>query len=177
MPVSWFKSDTGHFLFNTNIDLMKNHFTGITIVKPDKSGNYRVIMITETGLKLLDIEFFPDSAPEVHYIMEAMDKKALKRTLKNDLSLILMNQTDGRSPGWLLDHKSDTQIAKYRISNGKQFYLFKTGDTYPYKANYTKGLTNKVTARYYGSDKTGPDSIGLVHNNIPLKLSLFRIHD
>ncbi|HEX2394672.1 MAG TPA: hypothetical protein VHI78_04960, partial [Bacteroidales bacterium] len=33
VPVSWFDADTTHCLFNTAIDLMKKHFSGITIVK------------------------------------------------------------------------------------------------------------------------------------------------
>ena len=38
VPVSWFHSDTSHYLFNTKIDILKNHFSGLMVIKPEGAG-------------------------------------------------------------------------------------------------------------------------------------------
>jgi len=177
-PVSWFETDTGRFLFNTRIDLMKNYFTGILIIKPAETGSYRTIMITETGLKIMDLEFFPETTPKVHYIIEAMDRKVLLRTLTNDLSLILMNQVSGRAPDdWLTGKQEGYRVARYRIDRGRAFYYIPSGRDMPSLAKQVRGITNKVRAEFYGYDNSGPDSVKLSHYNIALKLNLYRINE
>jgi len=174
MPSSWFKADTGRYLFNTGINVMKNQFSGITVVKPGTEGNYRIVMITQTGLKIMDLEFFDDMEPSVHYILEAMNKKILIRTLAADLGLIFMNQSE---PQWYFDERTHSNVAKYKTGDGKRFYYFRSGENHPYQAKYMKGITNKVMARFYGNEQTGLDSVIISHYNLALKVSLYRIHE
>ena len=63
-PVSWFKTDSDHLLMNTTIDVMKNHFSGLMVIKSLTNGGYRVVFITEVGLKIFDMEFVPGKTGE-----------------------------------------------------------------------------------------------------------------
>jgi len=177
-PVSWFNSDTGHYLFNTSIDLMKNHFTGITVVKPMGEGNFRTIMMAETGIKIMDLEFFPDSAPKVHYIMEAMNKKILIRTLTRDISIILMNHIQNGTPLWFDNYIiSPSRTAVYIVNKEKYLYTLEPERIKPSFAKLTKGGKSKIDVNYFGNDQSGIDSIKLSHNNIDLSIRLFRIQE
>ena len=174
-PVSWFQTDTGHYLFNTKIDLMKNHFSGLMVIKPAGVDNYRVVMITETGLKILDMEFSPDKAVQVHYIMEAMNRKTLIKTLSNDISLVLMNHLSHAQPEILTEKGSGDAVFKYRYK-GKQFYYYMhENEINPYFVKQVRGITHQVNAGFYGKAGTGPDSILISHQHIALTVHLYRI--
>lgn len=177
-PVSWFNSDAGHYLFNTSIDVMKNHFSGITIVKPLGIDHFRTIMMTETGLKLMDLELTIDSAPKVHYIMEPMNKSILINTLSGDISLMLMHGLANKIPAWY--HYGDklqksSREAEYLTGRQKLVYTVGDGKRKPDRAMLLKGNKLKVSVSFYGDEITGPDSIELLHNNINLSIRLFRI--
>jgi len=173
-PVSWFQTDTGHYLFNTKVDVMKNHFSGLMVVKANGNSNYRVVMITETGLKILDMEFFPDREVMVHYVMEAFDRKALIKTLSNDLSLILMNKLSLEKPFSLTDKNTGDAVYKYKY-DGERIYYHLMESGHPHYVRQIRGITNKVQAHIYGRAESGIDSISMSHYNFNLKISLYRI--
>jgi hypothetical protein len=175
LPEFWFHADSGYFLFSTGIDLMKNRFTGLMVVKPGGNNSYRVIFITEMGLKIFDMEFFPDRDTQVHYIMEAMNKKALVKTLVNDMSLVLMNHLPGLQP-ILYSHKnSPDNVFRYQTGCLKTYYHVTDSVGKPYMALQTGCLTNKVKADIYGNNITGVDSVKLEHYNFRLSIKLKRI--
>lgn len=174
-PVSWFKSDTAHFLFNTKIDVLKNHFSGLMVIKQVGADNYRVVFITEVGLKIFDMEFFPDRETKVHYIMDAMNKKALVRTLSNDISLMLMNRYSGKTPAVLHERDSREVVFEYSDQGRKNYYHLAGTAVHPYRVRQSSGITNKVRAELYGTEKTGIDSIKITHYNFKLSINLFRI--
>lgn len=176
-PASWFASDSGHYLFNTSIDVFKNHFSGLMVVKPMPEEEYRVVLITEVGIKIFDIEFSSDSAAKVHYMMEAMNRKALVNTLTRDISLVLMNPGSGKSPECLRQRNSDDLVYLFRDQGLKNYFFVKTPSDNPYLAKQTGCITNKVNARLYGSAENGLDSVLIRHENIRLSLNLYRIKE
>jgi hypothetical protein len=177
-PVSWFDSVTGYYLYNTTIDLMNKHFSGITVIKPAGDGIFRIIMMTETGLKIMDLEFFSDSLPVVHYIMEAMDKKILVRTLTRDISLILMNQLRNESPEWFSIPDNPTgKLALYTINKEQHHYILLEKMKKPSGAKLAKRNKIKVEAEFFGNGESGPDSVKLSNNNIDLSITFKRIRE
>jgi hypothetical protein len=175
VPVSWFQTDTGHFLFNTKIDLLNNHFSGLMVVKPVSTDNYRVVFITETGLKIFDMEFFPDKEVKVHYVMDAMNKKALIKTLSSDISLVLMNRLLCCKPILLKDKHSGDTIYKYHDQKKRNYYFMEGTKSKPSHVKQASWISNKVSADFYGSESSGIDSIRITHNNFRLSIYLFRI--
>jgi hypothetical protein len=176
-PVSWFQSDTGHYLFNSKIDLMKNHFSGLMVIKPLAGGIYRVIFITEVGLKIFDMEFFPDQEVKVHYIMDAMNKKALIKTLSNDISLVLMNRYGNIKPDLLHEKASGDVVFRYRDKGRKCYCYVSDSSSMPYRVLQTGGIANKVNANLYGDNASGIDSVIISHYNFRLSIGLYRINE
>jgi hypothetical protein len=174
---SWFAADTGHFLFSTKIDILKNHFSGLMVVKPVNKDHYRVIFLTEVGLKIFDMEFFPDKEFMVHYMIEAMNRKPVVKTLGNDMSLILMNRLSGIKPVYLHKKGYSDRVFKYKNQGRKNYYFTKDSLNNPYLAKQTAGITHKVKADFFGTPITGIDSVRISHDNIRLSIELYRIHE
>jgi|GEM_PF-727353 hypothetical protein len=174
-PVSWFQPDSGHLLFNTKIDLMKKHFSGLMVVQPDSGSAYRVVFLTEVGLKIFDLEFLPDRQVKVHYVLEAINRKTLIHTLSGDISLVLMNGLSLTEPE-ILGHKDGRDVI-FRYRNGKErnYYYVSESTDKPYQARQTGCVTNKVRAEFYGKPATGLDSIKIKHDNLRLSIELYRI--
>jgi hypothetical protein len=176
-PESWFATDSGHFLFNTSIDIYKKHFSGLMVVKPLPAEHFRVVFLTEVGIKIFDMEFSADSAAKVHYIMDAMNRKAMINTLDRDISLVLMMAKAGIMPECLSQRKSDDLVYLYRNQGRKNYYFMKSHSVKPYLARQTGCITNKANARLYGSPESGLDSVLIGHENIRLSLNLYRIKE
>jgi hypothetical protein len=174
-PVSWFTTDSGYFLLNTKIDMMKNHFSGLMVIKPENDGAFRVVFITEVGLKVFDMEFMADRHEKVHYILEAMNKKVLINKLSGDLSLVLMNGLPVMHPRvWV--HKEEP-ITVFRYKNGirNTFYYLRNEAGRPYLGLRTSCIMGKVRADFHGNQDTGIDSVKIRHNNIRLEIRMSRI--
>jgi hypothetical protein len=174
-PESWFPDDSGHYLFTTGIDIMKNHFSGLMVFKATGKDTFRAVMITEVGLKVLDMEIFPDGATRVHYIMEGLNKKALIRTLGNDFSLILMNQLSGLSPKALVDKNTGDMMFRYAVQPKKASYFLKNKSARPYALQQRGWLARQVKADFYGNEASGIDSINVRHQRMGLLINLHRI--
>jgi hypothetical protein len=176
-PVSWFTSDTGHYLFNTKIDVFKNHFSGLMIVKPEPNESYRVVFITEVGLKIFDMGFLPDSQVNIHYMMDAMNRKKLIKILSNDISLVLMNGLKVRKPEMLAHTNPNHIVFRYRNGNRRNDYLLSEDSKKPYLAKQTACFTNKVKAELYGNPVSGIDSVKIKHYHLRLSIDLYRINE
>ncbi len=174
-PVSWFSADTGHFLMTTRIDVMKDHITGLMIIKPLKCNSYRVVFITEVGLKIMDLEFNPGSAVQVHYMMEAMNRKSFLKILDRDFRLVLMSESDRDSPEALLDRNSGDWILKYKEKGLRNYYHFPAGRNHPSWVCQTGSLGKKALAEFYDSDRSGIDSVKISHYHIKLRIGMFRV--
>jgi hypothetical protein len=175
-PVSWFASDTGHFLFNTRIGLMKNHYSGLTIIKPDSTGSYRMAMITEVGLKLIDMELVPgNNKPHVYYVMDALNRKMLIRTLSSDLNLMLINHGAEVRSTMKTDRKKDTRVVRFNGACRKYDYYLYPELVKPQTAYSISGIRRKVKVDFYSHNGSEIDSVKMAHSGLKLTIDLYRI--
>jgi hypothetical protein len=175
-PVSWFQADSGYFLFNGGIRLMKNHFTGLMVIKPMTGQSYRVIFLTEVGLKVFDMEFFPDGGKKNHYIMDALNRKAMLNRLSGDIRLVLMNGLSDRPFTVFTSRDSTDIIFRYRDKHRKNYYVVADAGHRPHYIMQTGCITGKVGVDLFGTS-SGIDSVKITHNNLRLEIALYRIHD
>lgn len=175
-PVSWFRSDSSSFLFNTQIDLYKKHFSGLLVFKNMGGDTFRVVFITEVGLKIMDLEIPPVGEPKVWYIMDAMNKKALVRTLSGDLKLMIMPFSSMNPVKYYaMGNESEKYVYKYK-SDKQKFYLLRTSlAPEPVEIREAGWLNNKVKVNFYGNPASQLDSIFLKHYKIKLQMNLQRI--
>lgn len=175
VPTSWFQADSGHFLFNAQIELMKNHFSGLMVIKPEPV-SYRVVFLSEVGLKLIDLELLHNGQVKVHYVLESMDRKSLIRTLVNDMNLMLLNGLEEQSPVILEEKGSADIICRYKSGGRKHYYYLRDPLGKPYQGKQTACLNNKVRADFFGNPVSGPDSIRINHYNFRLSIRLNSIN-
>ncbi len=86
---SVFSKDFQKAVYKTNFDLYNRSITGLTIIKGTDS-SFRLISMSELGLKYFDIEYYNDSKlnPKVYYVMDLLNKEILIKRLIFNLGLL-----------------------------------------------------------------------------------------
>jgi hypothetical protein len=173
---SWFREDTGRYLFQSSIDIYKNNFSGLLFVKP-LNESHRILFITELGIKIFDMEFFRKGDFRIHYCLDEMNRKSITNTLGNDLSLMIYNIADNgtaevmqeRNEGRLAIKSEDGRGTRYCLINkktGKIDELIKTGT-----------FAKKLNIKFFSTAGTAPDSIVFTHYNLKLNIHLTRLDE
>ncbi len=175
-PVSWFKTDSDHLLMNTTIDVMKNHFSGLMVIKSQPEERFRVVFITETGLKIFDMEFVPGMPVKVYYFMEALNKKILVRTLSADLKLLLVLPEEDKKKT-VYESVSGLKMIKYKDKGVRTYYEFSPLTGKPVKAFQTSGISRKVRIDYYSNEGVKIDSAKIVHYHVNLRIGMHLINE
>jgi hypothetical protein len=77
--------------FKATIDVLKNHLSGIIIVKQTDSVSTHIIFVTEIGMKMFDFEWKNNEMKSV-YVFEPLNKPALINALQTNItSIFLLN--------------------------------------------------------------------------------------
>lgn len=84
-----FESGFTKALYSTEINIYGHNFSGLTLIKKTDNA-YRVVAMSELGMKYFDLEFPIDEYDTVtkHYIMEVLNKKLLVNMIISDLRLL-----------------------------------------------------------------------------------------
>jgi hypothetical protein len=175
-PVSWFKTDSDHLLMNTTIDVMKNHFSGLMVIKSLKDSGYRVVFLTEVGLKIFDLEFVPGEKVKVYYFMDALNKKILIRTLSSDLGLLLAQPQTHNKPD-VYESEGDQKIVRYKHKRNREYYSISALTGKPFRANQVSRTSKKARIDYYSRDGVQLDSVNIVHYHVNLRIGMHPINE
>lgn len=170
-PCSWFSGDTGRYLFRSSGTIYNNDFSGLLLVKPTGE-SYRILFITEMGMKIFDMEFFREGNYNVHYAAGAIDRKPVIRTLGNDLSLMLFNVGNKGIRKEMIEKGTEMKIIKSKDRSGT-IYTRINGETGRAEELIGTGtLFNKLNIKFSGTGQPGPDSIAITHYNRKLNINL-----
>jgi hypothetical protein len=76
-------------IYKTSFEFYNRSISGITVIKKTDS-SYRMVSMSEVGLKYFDMEFFIEDSKEsvVHYVMEVLNRKMLLSRLTSDFNLL-----------------------------------------------------------------------------------------
>ena len=175
-PVSWFKTDSDHILMNTTIDVMKNHFSGLMVIKSLSNDGFRVVFMTEVGLKIFDMEFVPGKPEQVYYFMDALNKKKLVKTLTADLKLLLI-QPQGHENLLLYDSPSGQKMARYKHKRKRDYYAISAVTGKAVQAYQVSWISKKARVDYYSRDGMKLDSVNIVHYHVNLRIGMHLINE
>jgi hypothetical protein len=175
-PVSWFKTDSDHVLMNTTIDVIKNHFSGLMVIKSQPGNGYRVVFLTEIGLKIFDMEFIPGNPVKVHYFMEALNRKILVKTLSADMKLLLVLPEKDEEPV-VYEGPSAQKMVKFKNKRGRNYYEISPLTGKPVQAYQVSGTSKKVRIDYYSKGGEEIDSVNIVHDHVNLRISMHLINE
>ncbi len=83
--------------YKASIDVLKNHLTGIIIVKQTDSVSTHIIFVTEIGMKMFDFEW-KNNEMNAAYVFEPLNKPTLiKALLSNFKQMLLLDVFDKRA--------------------------------------------------------------------------------
>lgn len=96
----WFTSSKPKETYKINISAFHQKQSGMLIVKQVQSSSLRMLMLTEFGLKVFDVEYFTGDSLKVHYMMKHLDNPYIVNTIFDNLKVLW--------PGVISDSKSRT---------------------------------------------------------------------
>jgi hypothetical protein len=173
----WFSDSPDHYLFNAEIDIYKNHFGGMMVIKYLSSESCRVVYITEVGIKVFDLEFFKNGDFKLHYCLEAINRKIIINTLRSDIGLMLANIPQGNKMKILQDQKQNKLLLKITDHSLAKYFLVDNISHRTEEILTKTCLQKKVEIKYSGNNLNELDSVQIRHNNIRLKIHLSRINE
>jgi hypothetical protein len=160
-------------LYNTTVDVMDNHLSGLLLIKKMPDSSTRVVFSNEMGLGFFDFEFAADGNFKVYSIMKKLDKKSVIKTLQHDFELVLMNNLDN-SQAVLKTNEGLTYFI-FPQSKGFNYYITnQTGNELVRmeRASNKKTIVEAVMKNYIGGI---PDTIGISHKTFEFNIGLKRI--
>jgi hypothetical protein len=173
----WFQRNTNHVLFRTNIDIYRNHFGGLMIIKPFPENSYRVLFITEMGIKIFDMEFFRNGDFKLYYCLDALNKKSIIKTLKNDIGLILSSILEKDKIKIMKDRQTGRTIIRSRDKTGVKYCFLEDKTNRIDEIMQTKRLLKKVNLHFYSANGIEVDSINISHYSIKLNIHLSKLNE
>ena len=160
-------------LYNTTVDVMGTHLSGLLLIKKMPDSSTRMVFSNEMGLGFFDFEFAGDGNFKVHSIMKKLDKRSVIKTLQHDFELILMNNLDN-SKATVKTNEGLTYFI-FRQTKGFNYYITnQTGDKLVRmeRASNKKTIVEAVMKNYINGI---PDTIGISHKTFEFNIGLKRI--
>ena len=104
--------------FKGSIDVLKNHLTGIVIVKQTDSVSTHIIFVTEIGMKMFDFEW-KDQTMKAVYVFEPLNKPALINALLMNFKAIFLLDVYTHA-GWCTNKNIKSY---YELEGSKHRYI------------------------------------------------------
>ena len=160
-------------LYNTTVDVVGNHLSGLLLIKKMPDSSTRMVFSNEMGLGFFDFEFATDGNFKVYSIMKKLNKKSVIKTLQHDFELVLMNNLDNSK-------------AVVKTNEGLTYFIFPQSKGYNYyitnqsgdelvrmeRASNKKIIVEAVMKNYINGI---PDTIGISHKTFEFNIGLKRI--
>jgi len=170
------KPDFKKVVYRTSIDVYKNHFSGIMVIKRvEADSSYRIVFLSELGMKFFDFEF-NNNLPEgfkIHQILEPINKKLLINTLHRDFELFLKIYPQKIKKESYISNKSMIEKVKYKgLYN---YYKFNNDSNYVTFITQKGWLFKKLEISNTSFSKSSPDTVKFIHKGINLTINLSKI--
>lgn len=172
--VTGFKPVFSTALYNTQVNVVGKHLSGLLIIKTMPDSSIRIVFSNEAGFKFFDFGFSGNKF-RVYYIYKEMDKKPVIKTLRKDFQLVLMNNLNVKDAYQL---KKDS-LVYHTFPEGKDHYYYITDNGCNKMIRMERGSGKKpvMTAVAQNIQQGIPDTIGITHTNFNFDIGLKRIHN
>lgn len=158
------------YVYKCQIDIYKNHVSGILIIKKLNETTHRVALTSDFGNKLIDFEISEQDF-KLNYVIPDLDKKIVINFLKNDFRQLLRRQYPVNESF----ENSEYDIYLSKLGN-KAYYLFFSKENGLLNTMiYTKNNKEKVDFSFEAKKHIFADSINLQHKDYKINIKLFQI--
>lgn len=166
-----FSTEFNKAVYRTNMVLFGNELSGLTLVK--KTGkDYRVVFMSEVGLKYFDMEFFHENdSVKVHQITSFLDKGPVEKMMINNYRLIFMTFTQNVKSRNYLDQTTNSITKEYRYKKQRIFYYYDKNFGQVARINNTSGKNN-LMINISNFDDLAPHNINYNRPNLSMRLEM-----
>jgi len=149
-------------LYKTSFTIKKQEITGLLFIKKQDS-SYRMVMLSELGLKYFDLEFFPANSTEnkVHYVVEFLNKPKIVQAIQSSLSLLILNYPDEALEQSCKDENSGMTIVSLDSQHKKYLYFYYLHSGKVEQITNNGNFNEKVIAAFEGYGLDSPQKIML----------------
>ena len=168
-----FRPSFASALYNTDVDVMGNHLSGLLLMKRMPDSSLRLVFSNEMGFKYFDFEFSKTGNFKVYSIIPQMNKKAVLKTLRKDFELIMMNNLDSSK----LHTRKQDSLVYYTFKQDKGYYHYITNPNASALVRMERASKRKPVVQVTMQDYVNgiPDTIGISHNKFDFTIGLKRI--
>lgn len=163
-------SSNEDYVYKCQMDIYKNHVSGILIVKKINETTHRVVLTSDFGNKLIDFEI-SDNDFKLNYVLPDLDKKIVINFLKNDFQQLLKRE-------YPVNESFENENSKIYLSkvDKKIYYLFFNKENGLLKQIiYTKNNKEKIDFSFDAKKHIFADSLNLQHKDFKINIKLFQI--
>lgn len=160
-------------LYNTTVDVVGNHLSGLLLIKKMPDSTTRMVFSNEMGFTFFDFEFADDGNFKVYSIIKKLNKRSVLKTLQRDFELILMNRLDNSTAS--VRTKDGLTYFIFPQTKGFNYYITnQTGDELVRmeRTSNKKTIVEAVMKNYINGI---PDTIGISHKTFEFNIGLKRI--
>jgi hypothetical protein len=161
-------------LYGINMHIKNMDFSGLLLLKRLNDSSFRLVMTSELGPKMLDLDLAPEGY-KINYAYPKLKKRRVLNTFYEDFSTLCCLKIWMKHPRLI----SGTEEYECQYNMGKRVMLI-------YSFEPVSGLCNRgriekkmkiITSFYYfrASDSTGIDRMRLEHNNFGMVITLNKI--
>ncbi|MCD2425011.1 hypothetical protein LQ567_19660 [Niabella pedocola] len=174
--IAAFKPHIQRALYQASVDVAGNHLSGLLLIKEMPDSSTRIVFTNEAGFSFFDFEFSHNNGFIVHSIIPKMDKEAVRKTLRKDFELLLMDMVDTTTVSSVFQKGAERYHAFYV---GADVYYYITDDRCGQLIRMERGSRKrKVLEATRGILKDGiPESLNIRHTNFNFTIDLKRIYD
>jgi hypothetical protein len=158
------------YVYKCQMDIYKNHVSGILIIKKLNETTHRVALTSDFGNKLIDFEV-SDNNFKLNYVLPDLDKKIVINFLKNDFQQLLKRQY----PVSESFENDNAKIFLSKIENKSYYLLFNKENGLLKQIIYTKNNKEKIDFTFDAKKPIFADSLNLQHKDFKINIKLFQI--
>ncbi len=172
-----FGSDFDKMLYSAEITYGKNTFSSLAIIKQiPENRSFRVAFLSETGMRLFELEFFKDGKTRVHYMSDFLNRKALVKKLLSDFNLLFPFEPE-KNIDRVYSMGGDTEKHICRLfDHGKVDYYFVSINGGPAQIKERGCAFGKTCVSLYQYENGAPLKILFNHHLLKLTISLKQIN-
>lgn len=163
-------SSNEDYVYKCQMDIYKNHVSGILIIKKISKKAHRVVLTTDFGNKMIDFELV-DNDFKLNYVLPDLDKKIVINFLKNDFQKLLKRNFEVENVF------ADDLTKIYDSNNGKEvfFLSFNKENRLLKSIVYTKHRKEKINFTFEAKKPTFAEKIEIQHKDFKINIKLFQI--
>jgi len=158
------------YVYKCQMDIYKNHISGIVIIKKINETTHRVVMTSDFGNKMIDFEISENDF-KLNYVLEDLDKKTVINFLRNDFQELLRQKYPVTE-----SFEDDLSIIYDSKIGKKDYYLsFNKENKLLHHLVYTKSNKAKIDFSFEAKKPTFAETINLQHKEFKINIKLFQI--